>query len=242
MVPPPTTTLVTIDDTSHELVVIDESTGAGAAEVTLNTTVSMCSTIFTRAGSLYTSGQGSLWEIDACTGATTEIASYSPTTGAGHPPSLCGLATRNFNDLYGLDLEDDTLVQIDPATAVVTVVGDTGVDFGTVGLTWDQPNDRFLAINGTDDNLYSVDVSTGSATLLANLDYDIGPVGVELDPVSGVLFACTGPDLLSVNITTGQVTVLGPIWNDPTCDDLGATCPIPSVQEPVGLAPLHEEA
>ena len=93
----------------------------------------------------------------------------------------------------------------------------------TVGLTWDEPNDRFLAINGGDDTLYSIDVSTGLATPITSLDLDIGPVGIELDPISGVLFVCTGADLSTVDISTGQVTTLGPIWNDPTCDDLGAT-------------------
>jgi hypothetical protein len=200
--------------------------------VTLQTTVSMCSTIFTRAGSLYTSGEGSLWEVDACTGSTIEIAQYSPLSSSGHPPSLCGLATRNLNDLYGLDLQSNNLVQVDPATAVVTVVGNTGVDFGTVGLTWDQPNDRFLAINGADDNLYAIDVATGVASLVANLNYDIGAVGVELDPISGVLYACTGPDLLAIDPNTGTVIVLGPIWTDPTCDDLGATwVPVPCLQD-----------
>ena len=35
--------------------------------------------------------------------------------------------------------------------------------------------------------------------------------------------ANSSPAPVRIDITTGQSTVLGPIWSDPTCDDLGAT-------------------
>jgi hypothetical protein len=59
---------------------------------------------------------------------------------------------------------------------------------------------------------------------MAPLDYDFHTVGVEKDPISGVLYACSGPQLMSVNESTGHVTTIGTgIHVDPTCSDLGAT-------------------
>jgi hypothetical protein len=41
--------------------------------------------------------------------------------------------------------------------------------------------------------------------------------------IGGVLYACTGEDLLTVDPVTGQVTNIGPIFPGATCNDLGAT-------------------
>lgn len=44
-----------------------------------------------------------------------------------------------------------------------------------------------------------------------------------MDPVSGELYACTEENLLHVDVVSGSVTVIGPIYADESCDDLGAT-------------------
>ena len=49
-------------------------------------------------------------------------------------------------------------------------------------------------------------------------------VGLEKDPISGVLYACTGGQLRTIDEITGQVTTYpSDIFVDQTCNDVGAT-------------------
>jgi len=214
---PAQTTLVSIDDSTHELLLVDEVTGAGTPLVSVTPETGFCSTVFTRAGTIYVSNGGDLWILDPCTGVASHVGQY------GDDATICGIATDDLNSLYGVDRNTNELVSIDPSSAALTPVGPTGVDWGTHGLTWDDAGQRFLSINGADDNLYALDPATGAATLLAPLDLPFATVGVEMDPVSGELFACTEENLLHVEVGTGAVTVIGPIYVDESCDDLGAT-------------------
>jgi len=215
--PPPSTTLISIDDSTNQLLLVDETTGAGTPVVTLDPARGMCSSVFTRRGTLFTSGGGRLWRLDPCTGDVVEVGAYSDDA------RICGLATNDLRSLYGLNRATGDLVSIDADTAAITVIGPTGVEWGTHGLTWDDDEGRFLAVNGADDRLYSIDPGTGAATLLTDIDLDFATVGVEMDPVSGAFFACTRQNLHTIDVQTGAVTVVGPIGPDPSCDDLGAT-------------------
>ena len=58
---------------------------------------------------------------------------------------------------------------------------------------------------------------------LTCVQFNFETVGIELDPVSGLLYACTRNDLVSIDPVTGDVTIVGNIYQDPSCDDLGAT-------------------
>ncbi len=213
----PTTTLVTIDDTSHQLLLVDEVTGEGTPITAVTPEVSFCSTVFTRDGSIYVSSGGSLWLLDACSGEASSVGSYSPSA------SICGIATNNYSALFGIDRSTNDLVSINSTDASLSSIGWTGVEWGTHGLTWDDKGQRFLGINGGDDRLYAIDKDTGEASLLAELDQSFATVGVEMDPISGELYACTEESLLVIDVDTGEVTKLGEIYSDPSCDDLGAT-------------------
>ncbi len=222
------TTLISVDESLRTIMVIDALTGEGRAAVPLaDGFPGSCSTVFTRGGTLYMSSGSHLWRMDPCTGEGELVGAYP------NDALICGMASRDLNDLYGLDVLNGQLVSIDPYTAELTELGWTGVYWQGHGLTWDDANDRFLAINGAEDFLYELDAETGEANYLTDLDHDFQGVGVEVDPVSGTLFGCTtGNRLLAVDVPTGQVSELGTIGPAEDCNDLGATwIAVPCLQE-----------
>ncbi|HCP47941.1 MAG TPA: hypothetical protein DIU15_18015 [Deltaproteobacteria bacterium] len=212
------TLLVSFDDEMHALLVVDPKTGEGDLAFELPDDVSsICSTVFTRDGLLYGSGGGSLYEVDPCTGETVEVGSYPD--GA----TICGMAALELEGLYGLNRGDDTLVQIDLDTAALTTVGPLGWEVGAHALTWDRQNSRFLAIDGSENRMMAVDPKTGESTALTSIDLDIAGVGAEKDPVTGEFYLCTGPNLYSIVVKTGEAQSIGRIGDSDSCNDLGAT-------------------
>lgn len=212
------TTLVTVDETLRQLLVVEALDASTRLAVDLPDGVpGSCSTVFTRGGEMFLSLGTSLVRWDACTGDWSEVGTF--TDGA----QICGIASRGLVGLYGIERVSGQLVRISTVDASLTEVGPTGVFWAGHGLTYDEANERFLAITGDDDTLHQLDPETGEATWLADLDHDFWSVGVEVDPVSGTLFACTRRDLLAVDVTTGHVTVLGEVGADENCADLGAT-------------------
>ena len=212
------TLLVTFDDSIHGLLVVDPDTGVGSHAFDLPEEVpSICSTVFTRGGRLFGSGGGGLYEVDPCTGETAEIGQYPD--GA----TICGMASRELEGLFGLNRADDTLVQINMETGALTPVGDLGWEVGAHALTWDRAQSRFLAVDGTENRMMAVDPDTGSSTELTAIDLEISGVGAEKDPVTGSFYLCTGPELYSIDTETGAAEAIGTIGKDNSCNDLGAT-------------------
>lgn len=212
------TTLVTVDEALGQLLVVESLDASTRVAVDLPEGIlGSCSTVFTRGGEMYLSFGLGLARWDPCSDDWELVGQFS--NGA----QICGIASRGLVGLYGIERTLSQLVRISTEDASLTAVGETGVYWAGHGLTWDDENQRFLAITGDDDTLHSLDPETGEATWLADLDHDFFSVGVEVDPVSGTLFACTRRDLLAVDIVTGHVTVLGEVGQDENCADLGAT-------------------
>ncbi|MCA9085082.1 MAG: matrixin family metalloprotease, partial [Planctomycetaceae bacterium] len=113
---------------------------------------------------------------------------------------------------YGVAASTNELVTIDAATGQVTRVGAFGTAIHGIATSW---SGEIFALQGTGaDSLYSVDPVTGAATL-------IGPIGgqavfgLAYDSQSDTLFTIVGDagasrDLVSINQSTGAVTVIGP--------------------------------
>jgi hypothetical protein len=212
------TLLVSFDDVLQGLLVVDPQTGEGTLAVSLPDDVgSMCSTVFTREGLLYGSAGTRLYQVDPCTGDSIFIGEYPGDA------SICGMASRELQGLYGLNREDNTLVRIDTQTAELTVIGELGWEVRAHALTWDREAEDFLAVDGSEDRLMRVDPETGASTEVVPIALDIGQVGAEKDPVTGEFYLCTGPDLYVVNVETGAVELRGRIGDDDECNDLGAT-------------------
>jgi hypothetical protein len=215
--PSGSTTLITFENYKFALMVVDPDTGVGTPVIDVSPAMNICSSVFSRGGTLYVSGGGMLMTFDICSGQLTTIGTYPGAIAA------CGISTDDLSSLFGIDDETDELIRIDTSNAQSTPVGSLGVDFGPHGLTWDGQQGVFIAINGLDDRIYSVDPDTGSATLLSSLvDFHFEGVGVEMDPISGQLYACTESQLLEIDPNTGIVNIVGNIHNG-DCNNLGAT-------------------
>jgi Concanavalin A-like lectin/glucanases superfamily len=114
-----------------------------------------------------------------------------------------GLAFDNNNVLYGINESDVnsgvvSLWTIDPATAVITLVGPLGVGANEnfAGLAFDSSGTLFAAINSGNDTpslLYKVNKSTGSATLIGSIGFN---------DISGLAFLA--PPVLSIEYVSGN--------------------------------------
>jgi len=161
---------------------------------------------------------GEFGAIDLGTGAFTSIG-VTPTV-------LAGIAMTPGGQIFGVDASNN-LVQINPTNAATTIVGNTGVSLATfAGMTTGQ-------LYGLDFNneVYSVNPTTGAATL-------VGPTGLPAIPGDGrfanglagsdsslyysyqiyssVNHGAFGPNLYSIDPTTGAPTFIGSTFTDAT--------------------------
>jgi len=210
------TVLFTTDEGTNELLRIDLDPLAVEVQTGLQFRSNTISMAFDTRGALYRTGGTTLVRLDPCTG---EVALVGPFGGDWYVP---GLAVSATNELFGISNNPGDLVRIDPRTGAAERVGPLGRRFGNTGLSWDNQGQRLLAIDAADDGLYAIDPQTGAAALLVRIQHDFDSVGIEVDPLTGVLYACTARQLLAVDATTGAVQILGPITNGP-CNDLAVS-------------------
>jgi hypothetical protein len=109
--------------------------------------------------------------------------------------------------LYGL-ADDDNLYAINPTTAALTLIGDTGIVHGGYGLGETSDGTIYAILQNT--KLYTLNVSTALPTFVGNMGFS-----TNSDPsgdASGGLYAAQGADgngIYSIDPTTGAGTLLG---------------------------------
>lgn len=128
-----------------------------------------------------------LYTVDVTTAAATAVGDITGSIGC-----LGDIAVDDSGHLYGIDIDNNTLVQIDTTTAAATVIGGVGFDIPTFeqGLAWDSATDQMyltvVDVSGFPfiQKLYRVNLFTGEAIYLN----DIGTVtpGVGLGYVAGL--------------------------------------------------------
>ena len=96
--------------------------------------------------------------------------------------------------LYGIDLDSDSLVRIDPATGDGRPVGPLGISVETAGLTFD-PGGRLWGLSMSEANpgtmlLYTVDEESGQARVIRELDLSLDPR--PLTEAAGLAFSADG--------------------------------------------------
>jgi len=128
---------------------------------------------------------------------------------------VAGLAMNLAGELYGVDIVSDTLIKIDPATAVASGVGPLGFDASDdQGLDFDEVNNilywsAFSTEAGTE--LRVIDTATGASTLVASVPptaYGSFPMEMAVAAGGGSPFSVTNAPLLPCRIAAGQTLEL----------------------------------
>lgn len=161
----------------------------------------------------YSSNYG-LYQIDLSTGALTLV---GPQSSVSKTYAIIDIAADNNGHLYGLDIYNDILVSLDPATGGVTEIGSLGLDLSYAqDIAYDRDNDILYGTlyngSGTEAGLYRINTATGAATKIQ------GYPGYEID---GFAIPYVNTAAASIEITTqpGNVTVSqGAITGSLTCN------------------------
>lgn len=179
-------TLYAIDNGTNDFFSVDVSTGTVTVIGTATPTSGHSWTGLAGApdGTLYASSTtisaSDLYTIDTGTGTATIVGTV---TGA---PALIGIAVDDGGAMYGLDIVNDELVSIDPATAAGAVVGPIGFNANYAqGMDFD-PSDGtlYLAAYGASGELRTADTATGATTLVGAFENG--------DEIDGLAFAGGG--------------------------------------------------
>jgi uncharacterized repeat protein (TIGR01451 family) len=113
-----------------------------------------------------------LWTIDPVYGTPTQIGQIT------NAELIAGIAIDLAGQMYGVDAEQDLLIQIDPATAAGTVVGSLGFDLWYGTLEYDD--DTSILYMATWDYLsgqsylWMIDTDTGTPIQLGNFPPGVG--------------------------------------------------------------------
>lgn len=131
---------------------------------------------------VYEDGGSNLYEISLADGSLSLV-------GTINNGLIIGIAMDGDGHLYGIDLGDDQLYSINPATGLGTLIGPVGLDLNYAqDIAYDRDNGVLygtLYERGGSGGLYTIDTSTGAATLLAAIDAEVDalaiPYGVEYE-------------------------------------------------------------
>jgi hypothetical protein len=186
---------------------------------------------------------GALITIDTTTGAGTLVGQLVPGN-----ETAADITFGSNGTLYGwLEANTDDLVTIDLTTGAATVVGDAGLSTAGAALAG-SGNPLTLAGSGDGGLLHQIDTGTGAATPTVTLD---GTTDTEISASDfhsgGTLFAVrldTDPprpaELVTINTTTGAITVIGSTVNRLDAIAFGLAAPGPSVVPSVPNAATDE--
>ncbi|MFI4915294.1 MAG: GC-type dockerin domain-anchored protein [Phycisphaerales bacterium JB060] len=150
-----------------------------------------------------------LRELDPATGG--ELSANFLT---GAEAIFSGMDFDDSGNLYAIDgFNDglsDRLFLIDTATAIGSVVGDTGENWNFRSVAWDTTTDTLYTAR--DNALYTTDRSTGAVTLVGNI------TGPNLDQLTGFAIDANGQawgsdigdaSIFMIDLDTGSATFVG---------------------------------
>jgi hypothetical protein len=152
-------------------------------------------------GTLYASATtcaaSTLYSVDPASGAVTTI---GPITNG---PCIIDIAINAVGELYGVDIVNDMLVQIDPNTGAGTVVGSVGINANYAqGMDLEEETGvLYWAAYSTSGELRIIDTNTGASTPVGAfpggaetdcLAFETGGAGADVpwlseDPISGTV-------------------------------------------------------
>ena len=214
-------TLYAIDYNTNTLYAIDIATGAQTYIGSAVPSGSWTGMTGANDGTMYASASNcgvssTLYTIDLDTGALTTIGNITNGT------CVIDIAITPDGTLYGLDIVNDVLLNIDPNTGAGTVIGPVGFDANYAqGMDYEEDSGTLYltSFNNATYNaeLRAVDVNTGNTTLIGifGYSYEVDSTGFATgggnpdvpwlfeDPVTGTLPADT---TVVVDVTFDSIT------------------------------------
>lgn len=166
-------------------------------------------TLYVATGTSGTTGM--LYTINPATGAVIKaIGLLNDAAGNNYP--MAGLAYNPFTKiLYGATanapVNPNTLVIVDPATALVTVIGPCGQVL--TDLTVDSTTGLMHAISGFNQKFFTVDTTTGQAVQTGSTGIGFANGGGLAATRTGALFGFSNLFMYSFDKTTGTATLVG---------------------------------
>ncbi len=214
-------TLYALDYNSNEFVSIDTATAVRtviasapplSGEMWSGMSGAVDGTLY--AASANCGSRSTLYTINPATGAVTEIGEI---TGA---PCIIDIAINADGDMYGVDIVNDSLIQIDPATGAGTVVGSLGVNANYAqGMDFEELTGiLYWAAYTTQGELRIIDTSTGASTSVGSFSG-----GAEVDALAFATSAALDIPWLSENPVTGTVNADDVFVVDVTFDSMTYT-------------------
>jgi len=154
---------------------------------------------------LSSSTPGTVYTIDAATGAATPVVSLT----GNDDTSMVGLEFLN-GTLYATDVftpSSYTFGTIDLGTGAFTPINDQGGSFNWWSLAADPTAGLFYAVDfDAGNNLVSV-TPGGVITGIGFTGVDIG--GLAFDSLNGILYGVGNGDLYTIDVATGLATLVG---------------------------------
>ncbi len=218
-------TLYVLDSDTNSLNAIDTTTGtvtyigdsipglweswtgmAGADDGTMYAAASSCG------------GNSTLYTVDLSTGDLTTIGDITNAT------CIIDIAITPDGTMYGVDLYNDTLLQIDTSTGAGTIIGFIGFDANFAqGMDYEEESGTlYMAAYGNEGELRIVDPANGATQVVGAF-----PSGAEVDslafasggggdapwlsqnPISGTIAPDGGQQVVDVTFNAGLVTQPG---------------------------------
>ncbi|MCF8056246.1 MAG: carboxypeptidase regulatory-like domain-containing protein [Desulfocapsa sp.] len=127
-------------------------------------------------GTLYASsstcGTSTLYTVDTLTGTATSVGVIS------NAPCIIDIAINDSGEMFGVDIVNNNLVQINPATGAGTIVGSVGINANYAqGMDFEDGSDvLYWAAYSTTGELRTIDTTTGASALV-----DAFPGGTQID-------------------------------------------------------------
>ncbi len=163
-----TNTLYTVNTTTGAVTTIGPSTPR-AGETWTGLTGATDGTMY---GSTTNISRSTLYTIDLATGASTEVGEIT------NAPAIIDIAVTPGGEMFGVDIVNDNLVQIDPATGAGTVIGYIGFNANYAqGMDYEETSGTlYLAAYSSQGELRIADPATGNTVLVGAF-----PGGAEVD-------------------------------------------------------------
>ena len=182
-----------INDATKDFITIDSETGDMATVGATGITASYITTGLTydpSTATMYASAGETVgadlfthfYSVDLDTGVATYLGGIST------PCAIIAMACDNNGNIYGPDIYDENLYLIDPITATLTLIGNTGLSLNYAqGAAYDKDEDiLYLAAYTSTGGLYTCDTTTGHATLIGNFPGGEETAGLAIPYISNL--------------------------------------------------------